>query len=147
MKFTAELLKTGKNTTGIKVPVEVLDALGGGKRPRVRVTLEGYSFTLTLGAMGGKVMIPVSAERRAEAGVEGGERYEVDIALDTAPEEISVPEDFASALETAGLRADFERLAPSHRKEQVRSITEAKAIETRQRRIDKALATIREKAK
>jgi len=147
MKFTAELLKTGKNTTGIIVPAEVLDALAGGKRPRVRVTLEGYAFSLTLGSMGGRVMIPVSAERRAEARVKGGEHYEIDIVLDTAPEEISLPEDFAEALETSGLRTDFDKLAPSHRKEHVRAITEAKAAETRQRRIHKAIAMIRETAK
>ena len=58
-----------------------------------------------------------------------------------------MPEDFAAALEAAGLRAAFDGLAPSHRKEHVRAITEAKAAETRQRRIDKAIATIREKAK
>ena len=147
MKFTAELLKTGKNTTGIEVPQMVLDALGGGKRPRVRITLNGHAFSLTVGSMNGRIMIPVSAERRNEAGVVGGETYDIEMDLDTAPETIDIPVDFAKALDAAGLRAGFNALAPSHRKEQVRAISQAKAAETRQGRIDKSLAMIREKAK
>ena len=147
MKFTAKLMKTGANTTGIEVGPEILETLGGGKRPRVRITFNGSTFSLTLGSMRGKVMILVSAERRAAAGVTGGETYEVEIVLDTAPETIELPSDFAEALDAAGLRAAFESLAPSHRKEHVRAITGAKAQETRARRITKAVAMIEEKAK
>jgi Bacteriocin-protection, YdeI or OmpD-Associated/Domain of unknown function (DUF1905) len=146
MKFRAELKLSGRNT-GIVVPPEVLAALGGGKRPRVRVTLNGFAFSVTPGSMGGNVMIPVSAERRAEAGVEGGNTYDIGIELDATPDTIAPPQDFAEALAGAGLTAAFDALAPSHRKEHVRAITEAKATETRLRRIEKAVATIREKAK
>ncbi len=147
MRFTAELKRTGANTTGIVVPPDVLEALGGGKRPRVRVTLNGFAFSLTLGSMGGRVMIPVSAERRGAARVEGGRSYDVAIEIDATPEPIEIPEDLAAALAAAGLTETFAKLAPSHRKEHVRAITEAKAAETRQRRIAKAVEMVAARAK
>lgn len=139
MKLNAELLRTGANTTGIEVPQAVLDALGGGKRPRVEVVLNGFSFTLTLGSMGGRVMIPVSAERRQQAGVTGGETYEIDISVTAAPRAIELPDDLAGALAAAGVTEAFEQLAPSQRKEHVRAVNEAKAPETRARRIAKTV--------
>ncbi|MCB1517128.1 MAG: DUF1905 domain-containing protein [Hyphomicrobiaceae bacterium] len=141
MKFTATIKPTGNNT-GIVVPPEVLDQLGGGRRPRVRVTLNGFTFSLSLGSMGDDVMIPISAERRKLANVAANEVHEVEIVLDDAPEQIAVPDDFASALKAAGLSTAFENLAPSHRKEHVRAIVEAKKPETRQRRIEKAIEMI-----
>jgi hypothetical protein len=142
MIFRAELLRFGNNT-GIEVPQSVLESLGGGKRPRVKVTLEGFVFSLTLGSMGTKVMIPVSAERRKAAGVAGGNVYEVGITLDNAPRRIEVPDDFAAALASAGLTDTFASLAPSHRKEHVRAINDAKTPETRLRRIGKAIEKLR----
>jgi uncharacterized protein YdeI (YjbR/CyaY-like superfamily) len=53
-----------------------------------------------------------------------------------------VPDDLAEALASAGLRAKFDALAPSHRKEHVRSVTEAKADATRLRRIEKVVAAL-----
>lgn len=146
MKFTATIKPTGNNT-GIVVSPEVLDQLGGGKRPRVRVTLNGFSFSLTLGSMNGEVMIPISAERRKLANVAADERHEVEIVLDVAPEQIAIPDDFAAALDAADLKTTFDGLAPSHRKEHVRAIVDAKKPETRQRRIEKAIEMIATKRK
>jgi uncharacterized protein YdeI (YjbR/CyaY-like superfamily) len=50
-------------------------------------------------------------------------------------------------LKKAGLTKDFAALAFTHRKEHVRSIEEAKAPETRLRRIDKAVAMVQAKKK
>jgi len=135
MKFRAELLKTGANTAGIEVPQSVLDALGGGKRARVKVALNGFAFSLTLGSMGGKVMIPISAERRLQGNLERGQTYEIEIDLDTAPQRIDLPDDAMSALADAGLWQTFAKLAPSHQKEHAHAIAEAKKPETRKRRI------------
>jgi hypothetical protein len=141
--FAATIERSGATATGIEVPETVLASLGAGKRPTVTVTINGASFTTTLGSMGGRVMIPLSAERRALTGTAGGDRVDVTIALDAAPKEIAVPDDLAAALEANGLRARFDSLAPSHRKEHVRAIEEAKAAETRARRIDKAIEKLR----
>lgn len=137
--FRAELQLNGKTATGIEVPPEVVDALGAGKRPAVAVTIGRATFSTTLGVLGGRTWIPVSAERRKAAGVEAGQVLDVEIVLDAAPKVIEVPVDLAAALEAAGARAAFDALAPSHRKEHVRAVTEAKKPETRERRIAKCV--------
>lgn len=141
MKFATTLLRTGNNT-GIEVPPEIIEALGGGKTPAVSLSVNGYAYRSTVGVMGGKAMIPFSSAHRAASGLKGGEAITVEIERDTAPRTVEVPADFAAALDAAGLRAAFDGLAPSHRKEHVRAIEEAKTPETRARRIDKAVAKI-----
>jgi len=39
MRFRTTLLQSGKTAVGIQVPTEVVEALGAGKRPPVRVTI------------------------------------------------------------------------------------------------------------
>ncbi len=143
MRFDTTLLQSGNNT-GIEVPPEVIEALGGGKRPPVALTVNGYAYRSTVAVMGGKFMGGFNSEHRAASGLKGGEPITVEIALDTAPREVAVPEDFAQALEAAGLRAAFDKLAYSHRKEHVRAIDEAKAADTRARRIEKAIEKLKQ---
>ena len=88
----------GKNATGIPIPPAVLDALGGGKRPAVRLTLAGYTYRTTLGSMGGQVLASLSAEHRTAAGVAAGDEVDVDIELDAAPRAVEAPADLAAAL-------------------------------------------------
>ena len=133
---------TGRNT-GIPVPPEVLERLGGGKRPAVLVEVNGYRYASTVGTMGGQSLIPFSAEHRGESGIEGGDDLEVGISLDSDPRDTPVPGDLAAALEAEGLTGAFAKLAPSHRKAHIVAVESAKAPETRQRRIDAAVAKIR----
>ncbi len=142
MRFETTLHQTGNNT-GIEVPPEIIDALGGGKRPAVSLSVNGYAYRSTVGVMGGKSLVPFSSEHRKASGLKGGDSIVVEIELDTAPRETVLPEDFAAALEAAGLRAAFDKLAPSHRKEHVRAIDEAKTAETRIRRIEKAIEKLK----
>ena len=145
MKFTTMLLQAGKTATGIEVPPEVVESLGAGKRPPVRVTINGYSYRNTIAVMGGKFMVGVSAEHRQGAGVAGGDRLEVEIKLDAAPREVMVPADFAAALDgDPAARHYFEGLAYSHKLRHVLAVNDAKTPETRQRRIDKAVAMLRD---
>ena len=143
MRFEGVLFQMGNNT-GVEVPPEVIEALGGGKRPAVSLTVNGYAYRSTVGVMGGKSLVPFSSEHRKASGLNGGDAIVVEIELDTAPRETAVPEDFATALETAGLRATFDALAPSHRKEHVRAIEDAKTAETRARRIEKAVEKLKQ---
>jgi hypothetical protein len=123
------------NNTGIEVPPEVIEALGGGKRPAVTVTVNGFSYDSTVGVMAGKTLIPFSSDKRAASGIKGGDAITVDVELDTAPRTIDVPDDLAAALAAAGLRDAFDALAPSHRKAHVTNVEAAKAAETRARRV------------
>jgi hypothetical protein len=131
----------GLNATGIPVPAEVVAAFGQGKRPKVVVHIGGHSYRSTVAAYGDVYMLPLSQERRAAAGVEAGQTVEITLELDTQPRTVDVPDDLAAALaEQPGLRAAFDALSYSARKEHVRQVETAKAAETRQRRIDKIVA-------
>jgi hypothetical protein len=131
----------GLNATGIPVPAEVVAAFGQGKRPKVVVHIGGHSYRSTVAAYGDVYMLPLSQERRAAAGVEAGQTVEITLELDTQPRTVDVPDHLAAALaEQPGLRAAFDALSYSARKEHVRQVETAKAAETRQRRIDKIVA-------
>jgi len=130
------------NATGLPVPSAVVEKLGGGKRPKVTVTLKGYTYRSTVAAYNGEFFLPLAAVHRDAAGVKAGQPVQVTLVLDTAPREVEVPTDLAAALKKAGMRAAFDALAYTHRKEHVRAIEEAKAPETRARRIDKAVAMV-----
>jgi hypothetical protein len=126
----------GKNATGLRVPAEAVAALGTHKRPKVMVSLNGYTYRSTVAAYGDVFMLPVSAEHRQAAGVKAGDQVEVTIELDQAPRTVDVPDDLAAALaQKPGARAAFEALSYTMRKEYVRQVETAKAQETRTRRI------------
>jgi hypothetical protein len=140
MKFRTILLQAGKTATGIVVPDDIVERLGAGKRPPVRVTINGHTYRSTVAVMGGQFMVGVSAENREKAGVAGGEEIEVDLELDTAVREVAVPPDLAEALgRNAAARQRFEVLSYSRRKALVTGIEGAKSEETRQRRLRKAI--------
>ncbi len=145
MRFHTTLLQSGKTATGIRVPDEIVEALGSGKRPPVTVTINGYTYRNTIAVMDGVYMVGVSADHRAGAGVAGGDEIDVDVELDTAPREVSVPDDFAGALDAEpAARATFDGLSNSNKGWHVLQVTGAKTDETRQRRIGKSVAMLRE---
>jgi hypothetical protein len=145
MRFRATVQLGGKTATGIQVPEDVVTSLGSGKRPAVSITINGYTYRTTVAPMGGVYMVPLSAEHRAGAGVAAGDEVDVDIELDTAPREVTVPQDFAEALEgDADAQRTFESLSYSNKRRHILAIEGAKTVETRQRRIASALSTLRE---
>lgn len=145
MRFRATVEQSGKTATGIRVPDEVVEGLGAGKRPAVKLTIKGFTYRSTVASMGGVFMVGVSAENRAGAGVAGGDEVDVDIELDTAPREVTVPPDLAKALkQDAKAKETFESLSYSNKGWHVLSIEGAKTEETRQRRIAKSIGALRE---
>lgn len=142
MRFETTLFKSGNNT-GIEVPPEVLEALGGGKRPPVNVTVNGdFSYRSTIATMGGRYLIAFSSDKRAATGLQGGETITVDLTLDTAPRTVEVPQDLAKALTAADARAAFDALAPSAQKAHVTNVEGAKAEDTRARRVAAIVAKL-----
>lgn len=145
MRFQATLQLGGKTATGIEVPPEIVDALGAGKRPPVRVTIRDYTYRTTIAPMGGVFMIPVSAEVRGHAGVAAGDQLDIDLVLDTAPREVDLPDDLAAALDASPeARRYFDQLSNSNKKWHVLQVTGAKTDETRKRRIGKSVAMLAE---
>ena len=135
--FHTAILQTGKNTAGIQVPDEVIEKLGAGKQPLVRVTINKYTYRSAVAVMGGKYMISFNPEHRKAAGVQGGEEANVTLELDLEPRTVEIPNDLKDALIKANALDAFEKSAPSMKKEYVRQVEEAKAQETRERRITK----------
>lgn len=134
----------GKTATGLRVPDDVVVALGSGRRPAVTITVGGHSYRTTVASMGGRFLVPLNAENRAAARVAAGDEVDVEVELDTAPREVTVPDELAAALtEDDAARAFFEALPFSHRKEWVRWIEEAKKAETRVARVAKTVESLR----
>ena len=145
MRFRTTIEQSGKTATGIRVPDEVVEALSAGKRPAVRLTINGFTYRSTVAVMDGAYMVGVSAENRAGAGVAGGDEVDVDVELDTAPREVTVPADFAAALDAEpAARRTFDGLSYSNRQWHVLQIEGAKTEETRRRRIARSIELLRE---
>lgn len=129
---------------GLEVPPEIVDALGGGKRPTVTITINGHSWKSRVAIMRGRNLLGLSNANRAAAGVAIGDEVEVEVELDAEPRVVVEPDDFARALDAdPAARTAYDRLSPSRRREHVLAIEGAKKAETRTRRIDRALATLR----
>ena len=145
MRFRTTILQSDKTATGIRVPAEVVEALGAGKRPKIKVTIRGYTYRSSIAVMGGDFMVGVSADNRAGAGVAGGDEVDVDIELDTEPREVTVPPEFAAALDAEpAARRTFDRLSYSNKSWHTLQIAGAKSDETRQRRIAKSVEALRD---
>jgi hypothetical protein len=134
MEFRGRLEPNGRTATGIEVPAEV--AALPGKRPAVAVTINGHPYRMSVGSMGGRCLLPVSAEVRRAAGVAAGDQVEVPLEPDEAPREVAVPDDLAAALAAEpAAGAAFGRLAYSLQRRYVLGIEDARTPVTRQRRI------------
>jgi Domain of unknown function (DUF1905)/Bacteriocin-protection, YdeI or OmpD-Associated len=144
MRFTAVVVSAGKTATGIEVPENIVQGLGGSKRPAVTATINGYSYRTSVASMGGRFMMPISAAVRESSGVSAGDEIDVELVLDSQVRVVEVPPDLATALEGGSVRAEFEALSTTNKKRIVLSVQGAKTDETRRRRIARAVAELAE---
>ncbi|WP_433733294.1 YdeI/OmpD-associated family protein [Nocardia sp. CA-129566] len=129
---------------GLEVPPEVVAALGEGARPPVTITVNGHSWNSRVALMRGRYLLGLSNANRQAAGVAIGDEVEVEVEVDTQPRIVVEPPDFARALDDDPVaRTAYDNLAFSRKREHVHAIESAKKPDTRQRRIDKAIATLR----
>jgi hypothetical protein len=145
MRFTAELESNGRTATGFVVPEEVVAGLAAGRHPKVRVTVRGHTYRSSIASMGGRMLLGVSAENRAAAGVQAGDVLDVEVEVDTEERTVEVPE--ALATELAGdeqAKAFYESLTHSQQQTFALPVADAKTGETRRRRVDKAMLALRE---
>jgi Bacteriocin-protection, YdeI or OmpD-Associated/Domain of unknown function (DUF1905) len=137
--FDTTLTATGKNT-GIVVPPALIEELGAGKRRSVIVDVNGYQYRNTVGVMGGKHLISVSAAIRSATGLKGGDAIHVTITVATGPRPVDIPSDLAQAFKAnKQARSFFDTLSNSLQRYHIDNINGAKTDETRQRRIEKAI--------
>lgn len=144
-RFRATILQSGKTAMGFEVPPDAVDALASGKRPPVKVTINGYTYRSSIAVLQGRYMIGVSAENRGPAGVAAGDEVEVQLELDTAPREITIPPDLAAAFDAEpAARRTFDALSYSNKSWHTIQVAGAKTPETRARRIEKSIAALKE---
>jgi Domain of unknown function (DUF1905)/Bacteriocin-protection, YdeI or OmpD-Associated len=130
---------------GLEVPPEVVEVLGGGKRPAVSITINGHSWKSRVAIMRGRYLLGLSNANRKAAGVVTGDEVEVEVEIDAEPRVVVEPADFARALDADLVaRTAYDRLSYSRKREHVLAIESAKKAETRIRLIEKALAMLRD---
>jgi len=148
LKFSTTLLQAGKTATGIKIPPAIIEKLDAGKKPAIKVTINGFTYRSTVAVMGGAFMVGVNAENRIGAKVNGGDKIDVAIELDTLPRELEIPVGLKKALDkNAKAKKVFGGLSYSRKKIHVLPIATAKTEETRNRNIEKALSILTETKK
>ena len=144
MKLTLELRGHDGNAAGFVVPDEVVEELGGGRRPKVVVTIGEHTWRSSIVNMGGQFMLGVSMANREAAGVAAGQTLGIEVVLDTAPRTVDVPDDLAAELTgDATAREAWARWSFTRQNEAARLLTEARKPETRARRLTKVLAELR----
>lgn len=145
--FKTVLLKHDKlDATGIEIPFDV-EAVFGSKRVPVKATVNGAEYRGSIVRMGGKYMLGIPKVFREAARISAGDNIVITIEKDDAERTVEVPAELMSALAKAGLTSQWDTLSFTMRKEQARSVTEAKQPETRERRIAKTLEMISAKKK
>jgi Bacteriocin-protection, YdeI or OmpD-Associated/Domain of unknown function (DUF1905) len=139
--FQTTILGFGNNT-GIEVPQANLDELGAGKRPPVVVTVADYTYRSTVGVMSGRTLLSLAKAHREAAGLRAGDTVNVTLVLDDGHRDVEVPPQLQAALDDAGLTERFAGLSYSKRKEHARQVADAKTETTRERRVEKVLASL-----
>jgi predicted thioesterase len=148
MNFRTKILEAGKTATGIEVPAKIVNALGAGKKPPVRITINGYTYRNTVAVMGGKFMVSVSADVREAAGVAGGDTVDVNIEWDDQPRDVSVPPELVKFLTSnAKAKTLFQTLSYSKKRLLTIPIENGKTTETRQRNLEKAIDSLKKGGK
>ena len=133
--------------TGITIPFDV-EKVWGAKRVPVKVEINGAHYRGSVVRMGGKYMLGIPKVFREAAGIKAGENIVVTLERDTEERKVTPPTDLARELKKdAALRTAWEKLSFTLKKENARSLEEAKQPETRARRLEKTLAMLRDKAK
>jgi len=146
MKFQAKVISSG-NATAVVVPATVMKALGSEGRPLVVVSINGHTWRSRVALMRGQCLIGISAANRAASGVTEADLIQVTLEPDTEPRVVPEPPDLAAALDKIPeARSAFDRLPFGLKRKHVTAIEEAKSPETRQRRVFKLVADLRQSA-
>lgn len=123
--FTATLEPAGK-ATGVTVPDDIVDELGGG-RPLVVISINGHSWRSRIASKNRRSLIGISRANRTAAGIELGQHIDVTLELDTGPRTVEIPNDVAQALEAdPSVRAAFDALPYGLRHKHVKTSTPPK---------------------
>lgn len=131
------------NHASIEIPLANLKEIQGNKRAPLKVTINGYTYQSTATGVDGKCLVVFPMRDRKAAGVTSGDIVQVTLELDSGYREVVMPKELVDALNEQKLTKQFHELTYSERKEFARLVTDARAIETKQRRISKIITELR----
>lgn len=146
--FKATIINAGGGGAFVEIPFDV-EAAFGAKKPRVRAMIEGVPYRGLLTRMGGPNHILIILKGiREQIGKTFGDEIQVSVESDAEPRVVAIPKDLLKELKKdKEVKALFDRLSYTHRKEYVTWIEEAKQEQTRKRRIVKTIAMLKQKRK
>jgi len=143
-RFKARIEDAGSGGACVYFPYDVEKEFGTRGRVPVKVTFNGVPYAGSMVKYGApQHMLPMLKSIREQIGKRPGESIDVVVWKDEEERTVEVPAALKKVLRSEGLLAGFEKLSYTHRKEYVRWIEEAKKEETRQRRVEKAVAMLK----
>ncbi len=130
--------------TYLTVPFNAAKEYDGQGQIQVKGTINRAPYRSTLLPHGdGKHFLVVKKDIRDKIGATAGDSVNVTMEQDSKPRSVLIPKDFKLALErNKKAKAEFGRIAYSHKKEYLKYIDEAKKDETRKRRIKEAIVRL-----
>ena len=140
--YETEIIGDG-NHASLLIPDWVLEKLQSNKRAPLRVTINGHTYQSTAVGVGGECRVVFPSAERFAAKAQSGDIVQVTLELDSGYRTVEMHPELTSALEKAGLAVVFAELSYSKRKEFARQVREAKADDTRLRRIEKAIQSLK----
>ena len=144
MSVTYETLVLGEgNHASLLIPQWVLEKLQTNKRAPLRVTINGHTYQSTAVGVAGECRVVFPSAERLAAKANAGETVQVTLELDSGYRSVDMHPELEVALTSADLADVFANLSYSKRKEYARQVNEAKAEDTRKRRIEKIIAGVR----
>ena len=142
--FTAVIQNAGGGGAFVEVPFDVEKEFGS-KTPKIKALIEGVPYRGTLVRMGREHhMLLILKGIREQIGKTFGDKVKVTVELDDEPRLVQIPKDLSKELnKDKQVKAIFDKLSYTHRKEYVRWIEDAKREETRQARITKTIEMLK----
>jgi uncharacterized protein YdeI (YjbR/CyaY-like superfamily) len=139
--YTTVVIGFGKHAS-LHIPDEILERLGTNRRAPLKVTINGYTYRSTATAVNGECRVVFPQADREGAGVKAGDEVDVTLELEVGKREVELPVELQDALAAANLLEKFESLTYSKRREFARQVAEAKAAETKLKRVAKVLEAL-----
>jgi|SRR5438046_2938035 len=143
-KFKAKIQAADRGGAYVFFPYDVEKEFGTKGKVAVNVTFDGVPYKGSLFKYSyPQHILGILKSIREQIGKQPGDTVDLAIWKDEELRTVEIPADFRNRLKKESLLTIFEKLSYAHRKEYCRWITEAKKEETRLRRLEKAVETLR----
>jgi hypothetical protein len=142
VRFRGTVEAAGGGGHVVPVPCDAKVQFGAARAP-VRGTVNGVALRTRLAVYGGVSYLGLRKAFLAEAGLAIGDTVDIELERDDAPREVELPPELEAALADPEVRAAYDKLAFTHRREYAEWVAEAKRPETRERRVAQTVERLR----